>query len=170
MSLYLGTTLIAPNQPNSANQSLSNINSTAQENIVDLLYPVGSIYIGTTAECPLAAIKGTWTKVSSGRVLQGADSNHAAGTTIAAGLPNITGSFSQRYVKSTGGEYAMVTSTSGGFSTSTGSGSVNDCSMSSSTNTPQIVSFSASSSNSIYGNSSTVQPPAYCVNIWKRTA
>jgi hypothetical protein len=30
--------------------------------------------------------------------------------------------------------------------------------------------FDASRSNSIYGNADTVQPPAYLVNIWKRTA
>lgn len=33
MSLYLGTTLIAPNQPNSANQSLGNLNSSGQAKI-----------------------------------------------------------------------------------------------------------------------------------------
>ena len=30
--------------------------------------------------------------------------------------------------------------------------------------------FDAGKSNPIYGNSDTVQPPAYLVNIWKRTA
>ena len=78
MSIYLGTTPVA-----APHQSL--------RNIVDAFYPVGSIFIGTTSTCPLAAIKGTWTLKSSGRVLQGADSRHSAGTTIEAGLPNITG-------------------------------------------------------------------------------
>lgn len=32
------------------------------------------------------------------------------------------------------------------------------------------LSFDASKSNVIYGRSSTVQPPAFLVNIWKRTA
>ena len=32
------------------------------------------------------------------------------------------------------------------------------------------LNFDASRSNSIYGNSNTVQPPAYIVNIWERTA
>lgn len=36
--------------------------------IIDALYPVGSVYIGTGATCPLAAIKGTWTLQGSGIV------------------------------------------------------------------------------------------------------
>lgn len=169
MSLYLGTTLIAPNQPNSANQSLSNINSTAQENIVDLLYPVGSIYIGTTAECPLAAIKGTWTLVSSGRVLQGADSYHAVGTTISAGLPNITGALGSRLCGSDG--LNSIVGASGAFSqgSTTGSGFAK-INLLTTLTTYRVTNFDASSSNSIYGRSSTVQPPAYVVNIWERTA
>lgn len=57
MSIYLGTTPIA--------------GITSFENIVDALFPVGSVFIGTTATCPLAAIKGTWTLVSSGIVKAG---------------------------------------------------------------------------------------------------
>lgn len=34
----------------------------------------------------------------------------------------------------------------------------------------RTVSFSASSSNNIYGNSDTVQPPARIVNVWKRVS
>ena len=33
----------------------------------------------------------------------------------------------------------------------------------------QSVSLDASRSSSIYGRSSTVQPPAYVINVWKRT-
>ena len=32
------------------------------------------------------------------------------------------------------------------------------------------INFDASRSSSIYGNSTTVQPPAYVVYMWKRTA
>lgn len=34
----------------------------------------------------------TWIRIAQGRVLMGADDSHAAGTTVEAGLPNITGS------------------------------------------------------------------------------
>lgn len=39
-----------------------------------------------------------------------------------------------------------------------------------SSNTSQGISFDASKSNDIYGNSTTVQPPAIAVVFWKRTA
>jgi len=57
MSIYLGTTPLA---------GITNLG-----NIVDAFYPVGSVFIGTTSTCPLAAIKGTWTLVSSGIVKAG---------------------------------------------------------------------------------------------------
>lgn len=57
MSIYLGTTPLA--------------GITSLGNIVDAFYPVGSVFIGTTSTCPLAAIKGTWTLVSSGIVKAG---------------------------------------------------------------------------------------------------
>lgn len=144
--------------------------------IIDALYPVGSIYIGTTSTCPLAAIKGSWTLVSSGKVLQGADSNHAAGTSIAAGLPNITGysawacnGFCDRGYSSQGSAYnkssgALYATKDGGAYALIGA------------NGPDLgsantrVNIDASRSSSIYGNSTTVQPPAYVVNIWERTA
>ena len=52
------------------------------------LYPIGSIYIGTMAVCPLEVLGiGTWELKSKGRVLQGANTE-APGTTKEAGLPD----------------------------------------------------------------------------------
>lgn len=130
--------------------------------IIDTLYPVGSIYIGTTSTCPLAAIKGTWTLKSSGRVLQGADSNHAAGTTIAAGLPNITGTLATPYIRGS----SASTYFSGAFA----QGSEQEVAVGAGSGKNWKSTFDASRSSSIYGNSTTVQPPAYVVNIWERTA
>ena len=174
MSLYLGTTLISPNQPNSANQSLSNINSMAQENIVDLLYPVGSIYITTANTCPLSTLisGSTWELVGTDRVLQGSG-NYNAGSTVAAGLPNITGNV-RTYA-------AIATSSSTTVNSLIKAGAFNNSSayelrtIPSSTTSATwmrtaIYDFDASQSNSIYGNSTTVQPPAYIVNIYRRTA
>ena len=56
-------------------------------------YPVGSIYQSTDPTSPAALFGGTWEQIASERVLMGASSSHAAGTTVKAGLPNITGSF-----------------------------------------------------------------------------
>lgn len=125
------------------------------QTLLETLYPVGAIYIGTMNVCPLSALFGTWEKVSSGRVLQGADENHNPGTTIEAGLPNITGTFR-----------GFNANASGAFNvTSVELGNVNTAA-----SQEAVWNFDASNSNSIYGNSTTVQPPAFVVNIWKRTA
>ena len=94
-----------------------------------------------------------------GRVLQGADDSHSAGTYIAAGLPNITGylsSYGMGDVPSTftvdwngaikikeliaGKEISFITSTTNVLT--------------------RDFWFNASQSNALYGASSTVQPPA----------
>lgn len=139
---------------------VNTINSQLSSNVLSSLqsvYPVGSIYIGVTDTCPIANLFGTWEKVSEGRVLQGADSSHEVDTTIEAGLPNITGWFGNGESDgSYGGAFYWNGTQSG--NTQTGGSTDSKC------------SFDASRSSSIYGKSNTVQPPAYLVNIWKRTA
>ena len=90
----------------------------------------------------------------------GAGSGHAAGTTVEAGLPNITGSFVAD-VKM--GEHKV----SGAFTAGDVIGVTGEYS-----NYSQVYKFSldASKSNAIYGRSYTVQPAAYYVHIWKRVA
>ena len=56
-------------------------------------FPVGSIYQSTQATSPAALFGGTWQEIAQNRVLMGASYAHVAGTTVEAGLPNITGSF-----------------------------------------------------------------------------
>lgn len=127
-----------------------------------VVYPVGSIYIGTMAVCPLSAVFGTWELVAGGRVLQGSDSNHLANTTIEPGLPNITGSFTKDdwpTPNTSTGSFYNTSATLTGRASNVGTGT-----------TDYMVNFDASRSSSIYGNSNTVQPPAFVVNIWKRTA
>jgi hypothetical protein len=128
--------------------------------ILEILYPVGSIYITTASTCPLSSLisGSTWQLVSSGRVLQGADNDHSAGSTIEAGLPNITGTMIKTRFSGTGTDC---------FSDSTTSSSSNG--FTSGSSTWGTLDFKASNSNNIYGSSSTVQPPAYVVNIFRRT-
>ena len=126
------------------------------------MYPVGSIYLGTTSTCPLASLFGTWTLVAADRVLQGSSSNHSAGSTIPAGLPNITGS-SGRCGDNMTTPVVAGAITQGTTSSGIGAGSTN-------TNIFNYLSFSAQNSNTTYGNSTTVQPSAYVVNVWRRTA
>lgn len=132
-------------------------------NLLKTIYPVGSIYIGTTANCPLASLFGTWEKVSGGRVLQGADNNHAAGTTIAAGLPNITGAFML------GGTESGTPAEANGAFYGDGQGGYRGHGHDNAAVNPRV-RFNASRSSSVYGKSSTVQPPAYVVNVWRRVA
>ena len=70
-------------------------------------YPVGSIYQSTNSTSPAALFGGTWEQIASERVLMGASSSHKAGTTVNAGLPNITGT-------ANGGVLSMVTPSSDG--------------------------------------------------------
>lgn len=126
--------------------------------LLSSLYPVGSLYIGTQTTCPLASLiaGSTWTLVATDKALWGGDGTNAD-TTIAAGLPNITGRI---------GPIAGGSAPSGCFYKSGTSGEIENSGGSPDPN----VYIDASRSNSIYGNSTTVQPPAYRVNVWKRTA
>ena len=123
-------------------------------------YPVGSIYQSTSYTSPAALFGGTWQEIAQNRVLMGASYAHAAGTTVEAGLPNITGSFVADVKK---GEHKVSGAfTAGSAITSTGEYS----------NFSDVYKFSldASKSNAIYGRSATVQPAAYYVHIWRRVA
>lgn len=124
--------------------------------LVDAMWPVGSIYIGTTVNCPLASIVGTWTKIDGDLVLQSSSQEHQANTKINAGLPNIKGWFD--IVNTTQKDNVLFQSIgTGSNSGSTGGGTLR-------------MQFNANKYNSIYQDDSTVQPPAYVVNVWRRTA
>lgn len=126
-------------------------------------YPVGSIYISTRSTSPASLFGGTWESIASERVLMGVSSSHGAGSTVSAGLPNITGVLKDLFV-------------SGHFNQSTGAFKRSSASVfSQQTDRSDWLGwadaqFYASDSNSIYGNSSTVQPAAYYVYMWRRTA
>ena len=126
-------------------------------------YPVGSIYQSTDPTSPAALFGGSWEEIASERVLMGASSTHAAGSTVKAGLPNLKGSFSG--VASTA--YPNL-SNSGALSMNTNNNIAGYEGGSYGSNC--TVSFDASKSSSIYGASSTVQPAAYYVRIWHRVA
>ena len=58
---------------------------------VNYIYPVGAIYMSTDSTSPASIFGGSWQSIASERVLMGASNSHAAGSTVNAGLPNITG-------------------------------------------------------------------------------
>lgn len=125
-------------------------------------HPVGSIYISTSSTSPASLFGGSWESIASERVLMGVSSSHGAGSTVSAGLPNIVGVLKDLFV-------------SGHFNQSTGAFKRSSAStFSQQTDRSDWLGwadaqFYASDSNSIYGNSSTVQPAAYYVYMWRRT-
>lgn len=138
----------------------------------DTIYPIGSIYLSINNINPSTFLGGTWETVGAGRVLQGVDLNQTAGTTVEAGLPNITGT------AKTNSTASFVTASNVDFDTGAGTGALrayisqtnNKYSYGSGSYFGSNIGLDASASSSIYGNSDTVQPPAYLIYIWKRTA
>ena len=122
-------------------------------------YPVGSIYMSTSSTSPASLFGGTWESIASERVLMGVSSSHGAGSTVSAGLPNIIGETTAMAT------WRFVTP-SGAFATASSQpgpdGYANNLGLN--------VNFYASRCSSVYGNSSTVQPAAYYVYMWRRIA
>lgn len=126
-------------------------------------------WISEDPTSPAALFGGTWQEIAQNRVLMGASYAHAAGTTVEAGLPNITGSLIETEAdsspfrgskaslsKSGALKFTEVNTDWGGYSGLSGS--------------TYNINFDASLSNPIYGRSATVQPAAYYVHIWRRVA
>jgi hypothetical protein len=166
---------------NSANgycglDSEANLPSTVLNKVIssvaDAIYPVGSIYIGTGTSCPLSSLitGSTWTRVGAGYALWTGNgqsgsgtttnanyANAKANTTIPEGLPDITGYFASERTYAGGAFSKSSTTYDNGANNVSGS-------------TSRRIDFKASDSSSKYGQSSTVQPRAYVVNVWRRTA
>lgn len=127
--------------------------------VLSLLYPIGCVFISVedTDICPLEVVGvGKWEKIAKDRVLQGSSDSRPAGQEIAAGLPNITGSiWSNNWAGQASGSSALYPSGWGTNSSQSGAAE-------------NTIKFNAARNNSIYGKSSTVQPPALVVSIWKR--
>lgn len=146
--------------------------------IIDIFYPIGTVYMSadkskTKADFPFMQY-GTWEEVPANLCLQtGAASK--AGTQRGAGLPNIKGSTAWA-VNGTLGTFSSQTTpyheNNGALLVKT-DGKAYGCigaQGNDSSNSNVSVNIDASRSNPIYGSSDTVQPPAYMVRAWVRTA
>ena len=137
--------------------------------ILDTLLPVGTIYMTENANFDPNNSwgVGTWVKTAINRVLQGTNDASKVGTTIDAGLPNITG-----FLGDSSGNHGIFWGVGGAFYGDHESNPENrrlSFGASDHSNSPTgETRFDASRSNPIYGSSSTVQPPAELVFIWKR--
>lgn len=133
------------------------------------------IWVSDDPTSPASFIGGTWERIED-CTIWGASDTHPAGTKLEAGLPNITGYAYTRGVDSDSSTKQSVIfddGAGGAFSV------LNDVSEYTSfydiltkngKNNSAKLSFNASTSNPIYGASDTVQPPAYCMYIWRRVA
>lgn len=130
------------------------------------VYEVGSIYIGTQRTCPMTEMipGSTWKLVAENRCLWGGDGSNAT-TTKEAGLPN-----HNHYARANGepegsGETYKLNNYLGSGTDNSKSA---HCASSKYTLENKTIITNVID-NPIYGKSNTVQPPAYVVNIWRRT-
>lgn len=135
---------------------------------LDDIHPISSYYISEDSTSPAELWGGTWVELPEDHVLWiTSTANANAGTTISAGLPNITGNFEL-------GNHAHAnTSASGAFTSDGGDSNKYTGGTSYSERAQTSIDFNANdgaSTKGIYGNSTTVQPPAYRVYGWKRIA
>ena len=176
------------------------IYSLTANSILSMVYPVGSVYISVNDVSPEQFLGGKWVKISQGRVLQGASGTQTAGTEVSAGLPNISVSWNGEHTHTRGsmnitgdivmhgiGSCTVIDGFHGAFygigtdsayhaaECSSGALSERYINFSADRTWTGSTSFAGAHSHNAYitgitGNSTTVQPPALLVNIWKRTA
>ena len=137
--------------------------------LVGSMYPVGSIYIGTTSTCPIASLitGSTWQLVATDRVLQGAGTRGSVGTTVNESLPNITGTFGASFTQ--GNFFNRGSGAFGSYRENNINTTVPQDSTAQYSNN-NMWDFDASRSSSTYQDNAPVQQDAYIVNIWERTA
>lgn len=158
--------------------TIYNVNDTTAPvvDILNAMYPVGAIYIGTMQACPLATLGiGTWQLVAQDRVLQGAGTRGAVGTTINESLPNIKGCANfARVGDSAGGTSGGINynqnGNTGALKATKSIGTNENLASISRTggNLFSGIDFDASQSTSTYQDDAPVQQDGYLVNIWER--
>lgn len=158
---------------------INNSSTTTITNIIQTIYPIGSIYISTNDTNPSEIFGvGTWIKVSSGKCLWGSDDDHTAGSTIDEGLPAVSGTATGLSCSSSGAHSHKLSSNVWGVgSIGPNCQSGTSCSMvssvptttSSGAHTHSITGTVNITGTGVYGKTTNVQPAAFVVNIWQRT-
>ena len=142
-----------------------------ENNLRDVIYPVGAIYISTSSTSPASLIGGTWSQIS-GRFLFACDSAHTAGSTggeesvvlNATNLPSVTGQIEFHSSASA----TTVHKVSGCFSSGQTNSSKYRVGGTSTSGAESIgkVNFSNGGSGIAHNN----MPPYLSVYVWKRIA
>lgn len=142
--------------------TLYNVEDTTSPiiDILNTLYPIGAIYIGTMATCPLSVLGvGTWQLVAQDRVLQGAGTRGTVGSEIDESLPNIKGEgWNIGGAQNSDWRGAFSANVTTRVNITSGSGN----------NGGGKLYFDASNSSSTYQDNAPVQQDGYLVNIWER--
>lgn len=151
------------------------VNDLAVNNVtptlLDIFYPVGTIYqtLSVTFN-PNTVWGGTWIKIEEGRFLQATETSTDVGDTVAAGLPNITGGFAARSTNYNASPTMYPDNGTNFIAYSQGGLNVDSVNQVNGSVTGWHYTFDASRVSSVYGNSTTVQPPSVKVYMWHRTA
>lgn len=166
--------------------------SGSETEVLKKVYPIGSIYLSMVSTNPSTLFGfGTWERIASGKCLWGSNSSGSdTGTSKDAGLPKpsisvsgtISYSGSHTHNESTDELHTLGTAYkssvfaviqqetqqiySGNVATLTHSHTIEE----NGSHNHTFTGTSSVSSDTIYGKSDTVQPPALVVNMWKRTA
>ena len=112
--------------------------------LLELLFPVGAVYFGTMATCPLQTLGvGTWQALPSDKVIQIAGTRGSVGTTINESLPAF--SFNGINIAQTWTDNGSIMTQTYGYTTK-------------------------KYTNSIYQDNAPVQQDAYLLNGWRRIA
>ena len=151
-------------QVNNAQRALKALAAQREEDLARIKF-----WASNDPTSPASFIGGTWERIED-CTIWGASDTHPAGTTIEAGLPNITGKIGPSYgsfVWGKGTNSGVFGEPHGGFLDHYQNSYIDNSSAGAAA---AGLAFDASSSNPIYGASNTVQPPAYCTYIWRRVA
>lgn len=169
------------------NLEFQSLGSEAKSILLDLFYPVKSLYMTEdTSFDPNTTWGGTWVQLDGGyslmttkkdsssgyQALSTRADNHTPGNNYQGGLPNITGSVSCPPANDTD---HYLSSVSGAFSGATSSCNYSNNTSNTHSNAFAGFSMDASKSSTAYGmyqdnRSNSVIPDHHSVIVWKRTA
>lgn len=148
--------------------------------MLGLVWPVGSLYIGTQSTCPMSTLipGSTWVKVegryllASGTIAGTEGETYSANQYVSAGMPN------HRHYLANGNRAPFYTKPDDGtLGDSSNSMGNNDYSLCGFSDTSTYAPDKFLSSTAVYtamageiaGNAETIRPAAYVVNVWRRT-